>query len=232
MSILDKVTDVFKPVTDFFGLTGAAEAGSNASGELREIASNLRKQFTPIRIKSLIGDATLDRGGINYSGGLFDKFGSQLNAFNEGDASENILRLLRQRNAEKFLPELSGLESRLISQGRLGLGTGSAGANPELGAFFQAQQQGDLEAQLSALGEARSQRESLLGSYTGLGGFFNTGLFGAQQGKAAYDLSAANIEAGGPALALKGATSEQEAKASFWSSLFSSSIKSSPAIKS
>src|SRR3990172_1542906 len=176
-----------KPVTNFFGLTGAAEAGSKASGQLQNIASGLRSQFTPVRIRSLIGDATLDPSGITYSGGLFDKFGSQLNELEEGGASQNVLNLLRRRNAEMFLPQLSGLESRLIQQGRLGLGTGGQGANPELGAFFQAQQQGDLEAQLASLGEARTQRESLLGSYTGLGQFFNTGLFGTESARAARD---------------------------------------------
>lgn len=210
--------------TNFLGLTGAAEAGSKASADLQNIASGLRSQFTPVRVRSLIGDATLNKSGVNYSGGLFDTLGSQLLSFNEGGASQNVLNLLRQRNRELFDPQLSGLESRLIQQGRLGLGTGNQNANPELGAFFQAQQQGDLEAQLAALGEGRTQRESLLGSYTGLGQFFNQGLFGTEQARAARDLTAANIAAGGPALELKGATAEQGVKASFWSSLFSSAI--------
>lgn len=220
------LSSLTKKATNFFGLTGSADAGERASGQLQNIASNLRSQFTPVRIRSLIGDATLDPSGISYEGGLFDTLGNQLKTFNEGDASQNVLNLLRQRNQQFFNPQLSGLESRLIQQGRLGLGTGNLGANPELGAFFQAQQQGDLEAQLASLGEARSQRESLLGSYTGLGSFFNQGLFGTEQARAARDLTAANIAAGGPALELKGATAEQEAKASFWSSLFSSVIKS------
>ena len=208
--------------TDFLGLTGSAKAGSRASGDLKNIASGLRSQFTPVRIRSLIGDATLDPSGISYGGGLFDTLGKQITDFNEGDASQNVLNLLRQRNQQFFTPQLSGLESRLIQQGRLGLGTGSQNASPELGAFFQAQQQGDLEAQLAALGEARTQRESLLGSYTGLGSFFNQGLFGTESSRAARDLTAANIAAGGPALELKGAMAEQEAKASFWSSMFQS----------
>lgn len=212
-------------VTDFFGLTGGAEAGSRASADVQNISTQLRKQFTPVRIKSLIGNAVLKPGGINYGGGLFDKLGTQLMDFNEGDASAKVLSLLRRRNRELFDPQLSGLESRLISQGRLGIGTGGQGANPELGAFFQAQQQGDLEAQLASLGEARTQRESLLGSYTGLGSFFNQGLLGTEASRAARDLSAANIAAGGPALEAKGAMSEQETKASFWSSLFGSAAK-------
>ena len=221
------ISKAVSKATNFFGLSGAREAGRDASAQLQQIGSNLRSQFTPVRIRSLIGDATLDPSGISYSGGLFDKFGSQLNEFNEGDASQNILNLLRQRSSQLFTPQLSGLESRLIHQGRLGLGTGGQGANPELGAFFQSQQQGDLEAQLQAFGEARAQRESLLGSYTGMGQFFNQGLFGTEQARAVRDLTAANIMAGGPALELKGAASEQDAKASFWSSLFSSAIKKS-----
>lgn len=217
---------LFSKATNLLGLTGAANAGSSASANLSNIASGLRSQFTPIRIRSLIGEGTLDPSGINYSGGFFDKLGNQINSFNEGDSSQNVLNLLRQRNAQFFTPQLSNLESRLIEQGRLGLGTGSAGANPELGAFFQEQQRGDLESQLAALGEARTQRESLLGSYIGLGQFFNQGLFGTEQARSARDLTAANIAAGGPALELKGAMAEQEAKASFWSSLFSSAMKS------
>src|SRR5690606_19207726 len=163
----------FKKVGGILGLSGSKEAGRAAAGELRGIADRLRN-FTPIRVRSVAGEGVFDRGGLSFNldprlaagaGSAFDFFGStaaKLAAFDEGDATARTLALLRQRRAEAFDPALSRLESRLIAQGRLGLGTGSRAANPELASFFGAEAMADLEAQIIAAEEARRERAGLL----------------------------------------------------------------------
>lgn len=226
-------------VGDFFGLSGSESAGGRASGQLTDIANKIR-DFTPIRIRSLIGDGTFDKEGASFTLDPRLKFGAEtaLNFFGdsvarladfdaEGAASRTLAKL-RQRRAEAFNPTLSRLESRLLQQGRLGLGVGERAANPELSSFFGAEAMADLEAQLAAEAEARAQRESLMGAAVGGLGIaqesaFPTklmqGLFDAESLRLSRELGAAKIESGGPELEYKGAEADRGNRAGFFGSL-------------
>ena len=230
---------LFKKVGGLLGLSGSKEAGRAAAGDLRKIAERLRN-FTPVRVRSAIGEGVFDSGGLSFNldprltagaGSVLDFFGNtaaRLAAFDEGDAIARTLALLRQRRAEAFDPALSRLESRLLAQGRLGLGTGNLGGNPELTSFFGAEAMADLEAQIIAAEEARREREGLLQAAAGGLGLametampsqFMQGLFNVESLRAAREFAAANVEAGGPALAFQGAEADRGERANFFGSL-------------
>lgn len=229
-------------VGDFFGLSGRESDGRRASGQLADIANKVRN-FTPVRIRSLIGTGTYDKEGSSFdldprlrTGAetmlnFFGNSASRLAAFDDGDASARTLALLRARRAEMFNSTLSRLESRLLQQGRIGLGTGGRNANPEMSSFFGAEAMADLEAQLAALDEARKQRDSLMQSTAGglalaQESAFPTklmqGLFDTESLRVSRELAAAKIEAGGPAMELAGANADRDTRAGFFGSFISS----------
>lgn len=238
MGLLSKIGGVL-------GLSGSKQAGRRASDELFRIGDELRN-FTPIRVRSAAGTGTYSRDGLSFDldprlaagtrSGL-DFFGdtmSKLAAFNEGDATERMLSLLRQRRASKFNTQVSDLESRLLQQGRLGLGAGDRGANPELAGLFGAEAMADLESQIIASEEARRERQGLIESARGGLGLawesampsqLMSGLFSAEGLRSARDLAAANIKAGGPALAFKGVEADRGARAGFFGDLISGGAK-------
>lgn len=224
---------------NILGLSGSGDAGANASRQLFQIGSDL-KNFTPLRIRSAAGTGTYDQNGVNFNldprlnagaGSAMDFFGntaSQLSSFNEGDAAAKVLALLRAQRAPQFNSQLGSLESRLLQQGRLGLSTGARADNPEMASFFGAESMADLQAQLSALGEARAQRESLLNSAGGglqlameasMPSQFMNGLFNAESLRSARDIAAANVEAGGPKLEYQGNEADRGARATFFGNL-------------
>lgn len=236
---------LLKKAAGALGLSGSGQAGQRASDELFKIGDELRN-FTPLRVRSIAGTGTYDKDGLSFDldprlaagarSGL-DFFGntmSKLAAFDEGDASARTLNLLRQRRASMFDTQLSRLESRLLQQGRLGLGTGDRGANPEMAGFFGAEAMADLESQIIANEEARNEREGLLRAATGgLGLAWETampsqlmnGLFSAEGLRSARDIAAANVKAGGPALAFKGAEADRGARAGFFGGLIGAGAK-------
>jgi len=229
---------MFGSVGKALGLSGSSGIGRKSQKQLNRIAEQLRN-FTPIRVRSAAGTGTFDQSGLSFdldprlaagASSAFDFFGStaaKLAAFDEGDATARTLALLRQRRAEAFNPALSSLESRLISQGRLGLGTGNLGGNPEMASFFGAEAMADLEAQLAASEEARRERTGLLQSAAGGFGLameaampsqFMSGLFNAESLRAAREFAAANLQAGGVRAAQAGAERDLSARAGFFGS--------------
>lgn len=233
---------MFSKIGGVLGLSGSAKAGRDASGQLFQIGDELRN-FTPLRVRSAMGTGTYDKDGVSFdldprlaagAGSGLDFFGntmSKLAAFDEGDSTAKTLALLRQRRASQFNTQLSGLESRLLQQGRLGLGTGDRGANPELSGFFGAEAMADLESQILASEEARRERQGLIESATGGLGLawesampsqLMSGLFSAEGLRSARDIAAANIKAGGPAMAYKGSEADRGARAGFFGDLISS----------
>lgn len=229
---------LFSSVGRVLGLSGSGSAGRKSQRQLNQIAEQVRN-FTPIRIRSALGTGTLDAGGLSFdldprlaagAGSALDFFGStasKLAAFDEGDATARTLALLRQRRAEAFSPALSSLESRLLAQGRLGLGTGDRGGNPELTSFFAGEAMADLEAQLAASEEARRERAGLMQAAAGglglaqeaaLPSQFMSGLFNVESLRAAREFAAANIRVGGVQAAQAGAERDLSARAGFFGS--------------
>ncbi len=236
---------LFKKVGGLFGLSGSGAAGRQASGELAAIGERLRN-FTPIRVRSALGTGTLDQGGVSMdldprlnagAGSALDFFGStsrKLSEFDEGDSTARMLALLRERRAPQFNANLGRLESRLMQQGRLGLGTGARGGNPEMESFFGAESMADLEAQIAASEEARRERTGLLQSAggglqlameAGMPSQFMQGLFNVESLRSARDIAAANIAKGGPELAYKGKEADRGARASFFGNLVGGAMK-------
>lgn len=161
------------------------KAASSAAGRYGELASEL-ENFKPIRYTNLYGTSTMTPDGASFTatedfarrqkeiGDFFGQANQNLLAFNQGNASDKTLSLLRQRRAQMFDSNLSNLESRLRQQGRLGLGTGAYGANPEMEGLFSAEAAADLEAQLIAEQESRNQGQYLYGMATGARGLFDS----------------------------------------------------------
>lgn len=161
------------------------KAASSAAGRYGELASEM-ENFKPIRYTNLYGTSTMTPEGASFTpteefaqrqkeiGDFFGQANRNLLAFNQGNASDKTLALLRRRRAEQFDPMLANLESRLMKQGRLGLATGAYGANPEMQGFFAAEAGADLEAQLIAEQEARNQGQYLYGMATGARGLFDS----------------------------------------------------------
>lgn len=236
---------LFSKVGNLLGLSGSAKAGRDASGQLAEIAGRLRN-FTPLRVRSAAGTGTYSRDGLSFdldprinagAGSAMDFFGSsaaKLAAFDEGDSTARMLSLLRQRRQPMFDSQLSSLESRLMQQGRLGLSTGARANNPEMASFFGGEAMADLESQIVASEEARRERSGLLDA-TGRGlslameasmpSQLMQGLFNAEGLRSARDIAAANVEAGGPALAFKGAEADRGARAGFFGELLGAAAK-------
>jgi hypothetical protein len=228
-------------LTSGLGLSGSRQAGGDASRQLFQIGENLRN-FTPLRVRSAAGTGTYDKSGLSFNldprlnaaaGSGMDFFGnlmSKLAAFDEGDATNRTLSLLRARRAPQFGSQLGSLESRLLQQGRLGLGTGARGENPEMASFFGAEAMADLESQLLASEEARRERAGLLeGAGQGIQlameasmpSQFMSGLFNAESLRASRDIAAANVAAGGPKLQYAGAEADRGARADFFGNLIS-----------
>lgn len=233
---------LFKSAGKLLGLSGGGEIGNRVDERSIEIANRLRN-FTPIRIRTSLGTGTYDQSGVSLdldptlnagtrSGlDLFKNSVDRLAEFDEGGSIERTLGLLRARRAPKYDTDLSRLESRLLQQGRLGLATGSRYGNPELASFFGAEADADLAAQLAASGEARAQRQDLLGSAAGglalaqessLPSQFMQGLFNAESLRSAREFAAAKIETGGVDAAAKGAQSDLNNRASFFGNFISS----------
>lgn len=235
---------LFNKVTNILGISGGEEAGRSAQADLSGVAERLRG-FKPIRMRSMMGTSELGPDGLSFSPtaefagaqhNISDFFGNatrDLAAFNEGDAADKVLGIMRQKRASLFDTNLSRLESRLQQQGRLGLATGAGAANPELQGFFASEADADLNAQLASRDEARRTGADLLQRATGGLGLFEesampgaANLFQLANLQLGRDVSAANIEAGGAKLALSGANADQESRAGFFGSLFSGLMKS------
>jgi len=213
----------------------ASIEGAKASMGVRTAAAD-ELSFAPIRVKNLFGEGSLSSTGeMTFDpsemfaqrqadvGSFFGQATSDLAAFNQGDAEERILALLRRRSANQFNPMLSRLEGRLQQQGRLGLATGPSAANPELAAFFGAQQQSDLDAQLAAFSEARAQGTDLMqrasAGYNLFGHMQNPLLPQLQVGADIAFRTAsgrANILTGNAADAAKQASAGAQGRADFW----------------
>ena len=99
-------------------------------------------------------------GELQLTGGLL-----------EAGPDRGALDILEQLRQESFGGDLGRLESRLIGQGRLGLGTGALGANPELAGFFGANQRGQLQDRLAAFGIKQQRLQTLLPGLFGAMGF-------------------------------------------------------------
>lgn len=224
---------LFSGITDALGFTGGGRAGRTAQADLMGIAEGLRN-FRPIRFSSMAGTSRVTPEGLDFTpteefkgvqrqiSDLFGRSVSDLSAFNEGDITANVLSLLRQQRAPAFGRDLSRLESRLLQQGRLGLGTGASGANPELEGLFSAEALADLQAQLAARGEARTTADSLFGRAAQNFGLFQQASSPDQNVLASIlgpilgvNTSAAGIAAGGPALASKAATDQANTRAQY-----------------
>lgn len=221
------------------GLGGRSSAGKKASARLNQIAGDLRR-FRPIRTRSAIGEFNLSGGGAEFTPteqiraalgdleGFFGGSAQQLREFDEGGATERTLGLLRQRRQQKDTRDLSRLRSGLFSSGRIGLETGADTTNPELKAFFAAQQGADLEAQLVASEEARRERAGLLQSTLTAGqGLFQLGTGGPLADQAfnlanlglARDTAAANISAQGVGLQFQADQADFNARAGLFSGI-------------
>jgi len=227
------------------GLGGRGDSGKKAAARLSAIASDLRR-FRPIRARSALGDVNISEGNIEFTpseataasiGSLESFFGSttrKLAEFDEGDATERTLGLLRRRRQQKSDVDLSRLRSGLVSSGRLGLETGADTTNPEFKAFFAAQQGADLEAQLVASEEARRERGGLLQSAIAGGqGLFNFASGGALTQSAfglanlglSRDIAAANIQAGGVQAQLSADLADKNAMSNFLTGVAGSTIE-------
>jgi len=159
-------------------------AGRQTASDYNDIAKGL-KNFTPYRYTNLYGTSTYGPSGMTFdptadfakiqgqTGDFWGNALSNLNSFNQGDSAAKTLELLRQQNATYQGAQQSRLESRLLGQGRLGLGTGEMAANPEMQGFFSSAALQDLAAQLQAQQEARNQGSYLFNMAAGAGNMYN-----------------------------------------------------------
>lgn len=120
-------------------------------------------RFTPFNIRTGLGSVSSD--GNSMSGSLSPEYQNirdlllnKSNSFLGSLAPLNFdpmantasaLGLMRQLAAPEEGRQQYDLESRLLSQGRLGLGDGTGG-NPEMRSFFESRNQADLARQLQA----------------------------------------------------------------------------------
>lgn len=216
---------------DITGLFASSRVGRAANIQLQQIAEQLRN-FRPVRYTSLAGTTTAGPEGVSFAPtetfagfqrqatDFFGRSLTDLNAFNEGDIYANTLNILRQQRAPQFQQQLAGLESRLLQQGRLGLGTGAYGANPELAGLFSAEAQADLEAQLASRAEARATMTDLIGRTSAAYGLFQEVSMPDREATQTFldsilanNARAAGIAAGGAQLMLEGQMLESELRA-------------------
>lgn len=204
----------------------ASQSGRDAWTRAAEAADRL-ENFRPIRYTSYAGTAELTPEGLafrptdEYAGftrstaNLFGRALSAYEGFDPSRAASNTLDLLRSRRASAANTNLSRLESRLLSQGRLGIGTGDRASNPELAGFFGAEAMADLEAQLAAEEEARAQGAYLYGQAAATKGLFDATvtpasmatLFTASDAIMTNQRAGAQARVGGAGLALQGGLS-------------------------
>lgn len=228
---------VISKVTGALGMTGGAESGGRAAGELRQIAQGIR-DFRPVRIRDIRGTGVYGPDGVSFEaspeyaarqrdiGDFFGQATGALARYNPETAEADTLAMLRRQSGRFFDTNLSRLESRLQAQGRIGLATGPSSANPELEGFFSAAGQTDLMAQLQAKEEARRRGSFLMQQAGAAGGMYNemanpfaSGLFQFGQLDLGRNLGAANIETQGVQAQLAGERADQSARASFFTSL-------------
>jgi len=94
-------------------------------------------------------------------------FFSQANTFDPNAASANAYGLMQGIAAPQRERDIANLRSSLFGMGRLGAAD-ATGGNPELRAYYEAQNQSDLMAQLQSIGIGQSLLDSLIGRGTNL----------------------------------------------------------------
>lgn len=221
------------------GLNQLGKGGLDVVGRLsgsrgyEEAARNIR--FEPFNIRSGYGSTTFSGGTGTFAlspeyQALRDQalsgargFFNQAMTFDPNAASANAYGLMQQIAAPGREKALFDLRDTLYGQGRLDAATAS-GSNPELKAFYEAQNMQDLQALLQSIGIGQSLLDStiqrgqgFLTSAQGLDTLGNEqiklGLYGGQGG---LEATKAQSELLGKAGA---------AEASFWNNLIGGGAK-------
>lgn len=224
--------DLFKTISSG-GLNLLGKGGLDVVGRLsgsrgyEEAARNIR--FEPFNIRSGYGSTTFSGGTGTFAlspeyqalrdqalGGARGFF-NQAMTFDPNAASANAYGLMQQIAAPGRARELANLRDTLYGQGRLGAAD-ATGGNPELRAFYEAQNQSDLQALLQSIGIGQTMLDStiqrgqgFLTSATGLDTLGNDqlklGLYGGQGGLDASKAQSDFLSKAG------------ENEASFWNNL-------------
>lgn len=138
-------------------------------------------RFEPFNIRTGMGSGTFSGGTGTFSLspeyqaikdqvlGLGKGFFSQAGAFDPNAASADAYGLMQRIAQPQRTLNLSNLRDTLFSQGRLSA-AGYTGANPELQAFYEAQNNADLQAQLQSIGLGQGLLDSMLQRGTSLTG--------------------------------------------------------------
>lgn len=196
-------------------------------------ADNIR--FQPFNIRSGFGNTTWSGNEGSFSLnpeyqsirdealGSAKGFFSQAKTFDPNAASSNAYNLMQQIAAPGRERSLFNLRDTLYGQGRLGAAD-ATGGNPELRAFFEAQNQMDLQSLLQSIGIGQNLLDSTIARGTGF-----LGLAGGldSQGNSLFDVG---LKAGAGSLRASEKESEYmaksgEAESSFWNNLIGSAGK-------
>lgn len=178
----------FEDALQIYGANEAIEGNINRLQDLAGSTLGLGKalgteaaemaRFQPFTVTSSLGGATVDpSGSVNVTTTAQEQALSQSLLGGAGGAFTramedpaiaqqelyNQMRAIQQPEEQR---QRLALEERMLSQGRMGLGSAAyGGANPELLAQEQAQQEAMLKANLAARGQSMSE----LGQFTDMG---------------------------------------------------------------
>ena len=218
---------LFGGIGSFLGIggdqtdVGGFQAGAGA-------AAGALRRFRPFRTTSALGTTNFSQEDGVTQFDIDSSFLTEaLGQFGEAQTggSDAILALLRQRAEPEFGRQFNRLESRALSQVRLGLSTGNRGGTPEFTSFFNARQDADLGFQLQAFEESRRNREFLLGEAGGIQGLLTDQFQGLLQGEGlniSSQIAAGNLDLQGLIAALQARIGQESTD----NSLFGGAISS------
>jgi len=219
----------------FPGMSQISDAYGTLTGKKGYDEAADRIRFQPFNIRTGLGSANWsgNQGTFTLSpeyqsirdsvlGGAKGFF-SQANTFDPNAASANAYGLMQGIAAPQRERDIANLRSSLFGMGRLGAAD-ATGGNPELRAYYEAQNQSDLMAQLQSIGIGQSLLDSMIGR--------GTSLLGAGTGldTAGNNLFALGLKGGEGTLGESKAQAEMIAKggaaeSSFWNNLIGSAAK-------
>tara|TARA_R100001530_G_scaffold12554_1_gene11747 strand:- start:101 stop:1168 length:1068 start_codon:yes stop_codon:yes gene_type:complete len=169
------------------GIDAARETGELGYDKATDLATDIQGQteFVPYTVKTGLGTTTTDpSGGVSVAltpeqqaiqNQMFATGGSMLGTMGQpiDQATADIYGQMRALQRPEEERARLALEERMLSQGRLGLGSAAyGGSTPEMLAMRQAEQDAMLKANLAARGQAlgeQKQRYDIGSGMMGLG---------------------------------------------------------------
>jgi len=169
------------------GIDAARETGELGYDKATDLATDIQGQteFVPYTVKTGLGTTTTDpSGGVSVAltpeqqaiqSQMFATGGSMLGTMGQpiDQATADIYGQMRALQRPEEERARLALEERMLSQGRLGLGSAAyGGSTPEMLAMRQAEQDAMLKANLAARGQAlgeQKQRYDIGSGMMGLG---------------------------------------------------------------